>query len=181
MSRPVKELIIKDYRNRFGDLGSAVVVDIRGIEANQNNDFRLELQKKEIRVTVVKNALARQAFGGTTLAALDALLDGPSALVYGGASVVDVARELVTWAKKIDKLDLKGAILDGEVFSGPDGIKRLSEFPTREEAQAKVVQLLLSPARNVVGAAGGPGGRILGIVKEIQDRLEKGEAIQKIA
>ena len=60
-------------------------------------------------------------------------------------------------------------------------MKRLSEFPTREEAQAKVVQLILSPASKVVGAAKSPGAKLLGIVKEIQERLEKGETIAKTA
>jgi large subunit ribosomal protein L10 len=180
MSKPVKELVVADYRKRFGDLEGALVVDIRGINANDNNALRMNLATKEIRVTVVKNTLARQSFAGTRLEGLSRVLDGPAAIAYGGTSVVDVARALVEWAKKIDKLSLKGAILDGEVYSGAAGVKRLSTFPTRVEAQAKVVQLILSPARNVVGAAVSPGARVLAIVKEITDRLEKGTPIAKV-
>ena len=36
---------------------------------------------------------------------------------------------------------------------------------------------MLSPARNLMGAVKGPGGRVMGIVKEIQGRLEKGEPV----
>ncbi|PHS06114.1 MAG: hypothetical protein COA89_10650, partial [Acidithiobacillus sp.] len=39
---------------------------------------------------------------------------------------------LVDWAKKIKQLNLKAAILDGELFDGADGVKRLSKFPTSE-------------------------------------------------
>ena len=56
---------------------------------------------------------------------------------------------------------------------------RLSAFPTRAEAHSRVVQLFLAPAGNVVGALAGPGGAILGVVKEIQERLEKGDTIEK--
>ena len=91
--------------------------------------------------------------------------------------MVDVARELVEWAKKVENLDLKGAILDGEYFDGESGVKRLSTFPTREEAQSKVVQIVLAPGAALVGAALGPGGRVMGVVKEVQERLEKGQAI----
>ena len=94
---------------------------------------------------------------------------------------VDVARELVDWAKKVNDLDLKGAVLDGEYYDGAAGVKRLSNFPTREEAQAKVVQLVLTPAGNVVGAATAPGSKLLAIVKEIEERLEAGKTIEKIA
>lgn len=179
MSKPVKELIIGEYKERFEDIDGALVVDIRGMTANDNNTIRRGLQSKQIRVTVLKNSLAKKAFAGTALEPLGPALEGPSALAYGAESVVDVARQIVEWSKKVKTLALKGAVLDGQYFAGAEGVKRLSQFPTREEAQAKVVTLILSPARKVMGAAVGPGSKILGIVKEIQTRLEKGEAIAK--
>ena len=103
-----------------------------------------------------------------------------AALAYGAESVVNVARELVVWARKVKELDLKGAVLDGEFFDGEEGVKRLSAFPTRDEAQAKVVQLVLAPAGNIIGGAKGPGGQIMGIVKQIQEKLEAGETIAKV-
>ena len=179
MSKPVKEMIIDHYKDQFSDLEGALVVDIRGIEANENNALRLGLLEKSIKVTVIKNTLARKAFAGTALENLGDVLQGPSALAYGAESVVDVARALVDWAKKIEDLDLKGAVLDGELFEGEAGVKRLSDFPTREEAQAKVVTVVLTPGGKVVSAANAPGSNILGIVKDIQERLERGETIGK--
>ena len=38
----------------------------------------------------------------------------------------------------------------------------------------------MSPAQKVVGAATAPGSNLLGIVKEIEERLEKGETIGKV-
>jgi len=180
MSKLVKELIIKDYEQRFGHLTEALVIDIRGINANDNNAMRLGLLKKDIRVTVVKNTLARKAFQGKALEALGPALTGPAALAYGAESVVNVARELVEWAGKVEKLQLKAAVLDGQLFEGDAGVRRLSDFPTREEAQARVVQIVLSPGGRVVGAALAPGSNILGIVKEIQERLEEGKSISKV-
>lgn len=180
MSKPVKELIIDAYKGKFDDVTGALVLDIRGLTSNDNNTLRRGLQAKQIRVTVVKNSLARKSFGGTALEPIAPALEGPSALAYG-ESVVDVAREIIEWTKKIKTIALKGAVLDGMYFAGPEGVKRLSQFPTREEAQAKVVTLILSPARKVVGCAVSPGSKLMGIVKEIQERLEKGEAIAKVS
>ncbi len=95
MSKPVKEMIVADYKQRFGDIDNALVIEIRGMDANQNNAMRLDLGEKDIRVTIVKNSLARKAFAGTALEFLHPALQGPSALAYGGESVVDVARALV--------------------------------------------------------------------------------------
>ncbi len=180
MSRPMKEMIVQEYQRRFDGVSNALLIDIRGIPANDNNDLRLGLLKKDIRITVIRNNLAKDAFKDSGLEGLEKGLTGPSALCYGGESVVDVARELVDWAKKIDDLDLKGAILDGQYFDGEAGVKELSKFPTRDEAQATVVQLLLSPGRNLVGAVKSPGSKLMGIVKEIQERLEAGKTIDKV-
>ncbi len=177
MSKPVKEMILADYQRRFQDVENALLIDVRGINANDNNSIRLDLATKDIQITVVKNTLARKAFAGTGLEPLSVALQGPTAVAWGAESVVDAARELVAWAKKVENLELKAAVLDGEIFEGEAGVKRLSAFPTRIEAQARVVQLVLSPAGNVVGAAIAPGARILGIVKEIQTRLEGGDTI----
>ena len=83
--------------------------------------------------------------------------------------------------KKIKQLELKAAILDGELFEGADGVKRLSDYPTKDEAQATVIQLVLSPAGNVVKSATSPGSNLLGIIKEIESRLKEGNTIDKIA
>ena len=82
--------------------------------------------------------------------------------------------------KQHPDISLKGAVLDGNLFEGEAGVKRLSDFPTKEEAQAKVVQLVLAPGANVLGAAKGAGGRVLGVIKTIQEKLENGETIAKI-
>lgn len=179
MSKPVKGMIIDAYKERFAGIEGAVIVDLRGLNAIENNELRNELRTRNVRVTVVKNSLARKAIAGTPLEPVGASLVGPAAFAYGGDSVVDVARQIIEWSKKLKPLEAKAAVLDGELFSGEEGVRRLSQFPTREEAQAKIVSILLAPARNVVGAATGPGRKVMGIVKEIQDRLEKGETIAK--
>ena len=169
MSKFVKEMIVDEYRRRFDGVTGGVLVEIRGMDATANNNFRRELLKKEIRVAVLKNTLARTAFEGGPLEHINPCLFGPTALVWGSESPVDVARELVDWAKKTESLELKAAVLDGEFFEGRKGVNQLSTFPTRDEAQATVVTLLLSPYRNVVGAATSPGSKILGVVKTIEE------------
>jgi large subunit ribosomal protein L10 len=181
MSKPVKEMMIRDYQERLGDAENAVVISIRGIEANENNRLRVDLFEKDIRIMVVRNALGRKALGDGAMSGLGQILEGPSALSWGGESVIDVARELVKWAKEIELLELKGAILDGELFEGEAGVIELSKFPTRDEAIAQNVTLFLSPGRNLLGAVKGPGGRLVGIVKAIEEKLESGETIGKIA
>jgi large subunit ribosomal protein L10 len=176
MSKPVKNLMMQTYQRMFEDTDSALLVDIRGIDANQNNVLRNELAQKDIRITVIRNNLARRALADLKLAPMAELIDGPSAVVHGGESVVDVARELIAWARKIKQLQIKGAVMDGTVF-GADRVEELSRFPTREEALAQVVQLVITPAADLVATVGGPGSQVVSIVDEIARRLEDNEPV----
>lgn len=180
MSKVVKKLLMRDYESRLEGVEDALLISIRGVPAFDNNRFRNELAKKNIRVTVIRNNLAKNTMKGGPLGSLAPLLEGPSALAYGAESVVDVAREVMEWAKKLEKLELKGAVIDGELFEGKAGVERLSKLPTREEALAKAVTLILSPGGKLVSAVKGPGSKIVSIVKTIEEKLDKGEAIAKV-
>ena len=181
MSKPVKNLITEQYKSLFANLDSAVVVDIRGVAANDNNNFRAGLAQKQIKVTVVKNSLARTAFADTAMAPISEVLDGPSAMVYpvsNDVSVVTIARELINWTKQVPNLEFRGALMEGIVF-GPKEIDALSKYPTRVEAQAQVVQLLISPAQQLASAIMSPANEIAGILKTLEEKLEKGETIAR--
>lgn len=180
MSKPVKNMMISDYQRKLEGVGDALVVSIRGLEANENNRLRQELAGKDIRITVVRNSLAKHAFAGTTLEALVPVLDGPSALCYGAESVVDVARELMKWSEEVEQLELKGACIEGEFYEGEKGVEAVSKLPTREEAIANVVTLVLSPGRNLGGAMKGPAGVLAACIKAVQEKLENGEEIKKV-
>jgi len=180
MSKPVKEIMIREYASKLEGVDDALLVSIRGVGANDNNRMRLGLAEKEITVTVIRNNLAKHSIKGGGLETLEPLLKGPTAFAYGAESVVDVARELVKWAKDIAQLELKGAVLDGTLFEGAAGVLALSKFPTRDEAIAQNVGLILSPGRNLVGSVMGPGAAIASILKTIEEKLENGEAIAKV-
>ncbi|MEM1071372.1 MAG: 50S ribosomal protein L10 [Planctomycetota bacterium] len=180
MSKPVKEMIVTDYKGRLEGAEEALVISLRGVDADGTETIRSGLREKSVRVTVVKNSLARKAFEGTPLEVLGPSLKGQNALLYSERSVVEVARELIDLVKDFPDVQLKGAVLDGELFEGEDGVTRLSKFPTRDEAIAKVVTLVLSPARNLAAQFKGPGSNVAGIVKAIEDKLEKGETIAKV-
>lgn len=180
MSKDVKDMIMGDYASRFEGCDDALLVSIRGIDANSNNSIRRTLGKKDIHVTVIRNALAKKAFAGTGLETLAPMLEGPSALAYGAESVVEVAREIVDLLKEFPGIELKAAVLDGQLFEGDAGVKALAKFPTRDEAISQAVALVLSPARNLVAQIKGPGSQVAGLIKAINEKLEKGEEIAKV-
>jgi large subunit ribosomal protein L10 len=180
MSKTVKDMIMRDFKDRIGDRDEALVISLRGIDANSNNAIRSGLREKSIRVTMIRNNLFLKTFEDSGLAALEPLLEGSNVLAYGGESVVEVAREIVELVKTYPDIELKGAVLDGMLFRGEAGVTELSKFPTRDEAIAQDVTLVLGPGRKLMGAVKGPGGRLAGVVKAIADKLEAGETIARV-
>lgn len=179
MSKTVKGMIIRSYQDAFKDASDAAIINIRGLKGIDTTKLRSQLRQKQIKVTVVQNSLARKAFEGTEMAALSEYLTGSNALAVG-PSVVEVAREIVKALEQFPTLELKGAILEGQYFEGTDGVKELSKYPTREEGIGKAIALILSPAKNLMGQLKGPGSSIAGIIKSIEEKLEKNETISKV-
>lgn len=168
MSKPVKELVRKELIKRFNGLTSLAIVGFTGLDAIATNRVRGRLLAKDIRITVVKNSLARQAFKEIGLDVAGSLLDGPCAVAYGAGSVVDVVRELLDIHKEYRSLTVKGAVLEGEAFDESQ-IDALSKYPTWDEAIARVVACGLSPGGKIAGCLLGPGGKIASILKTIEE------------
>ena len=177
MSKRVKGLIEKDYERRVGHVNAVAVINPRGIDANQTNAFRRLLASKGVRITVVKNTLARRAGGRMGLDGFEALLDGPSALVYGEAvtdgeatAISSVCRALVDQKKdkKFEALEFRGVFFDGEVYHGEKGVEQISKLPTREEALATLAGAILGPGGTLAAAMRGPGAKIAGVLKTIE-------------
>ena len=135
MSKKIKGLIEKDLGDKFKDIDGVAVINPRGLEATKTNNIRRRLREAGLRMTVVKNTLAKRAAGDGKLKGFDALLDGPSAVIYGSsAAIAVVARTLLAEKKLDDKLELRGMFFDGEVYVGDKGVEQVSKLPTREEA-----------------------------------------------
>jgi large subunit ribosomal protein L10 len=175
MSKPVKALLRKELTARLSGVESLAILSLAGVSGVANNRLRRELRSQDIRLTVVQNSVARQALGEVGLAAVSPLIDGPCALVIGGESCVSVVRQLLGKGKEIPSLSVRGAYMEGEVF-GPDRIDELSKYPTRDEALARLSGQILSAGGNLVGIFRGPGARLAGILKAIQDRAEGAES-----
>ena len=173
MSYFVKSLIRDEYTKKFDGVKEFVVVNMTGTSGVDNNILRGELKHKGIRMTVVKNSLMRLALQNLDVGGAGSIFEsGPCTIAYGGDSVVDVAKELVDWSKKIKTLEFRGAYVDGVVLDAA-GAKELSKMPNRVELQGQVAQLILSPGASVAGALLGPGGMIAGCVKTLIENLEK--------
>jgi large subunit ribosomal protein L10 len=161
MSKAVKEMMIKQIRERIGNSRDLLVVDTSRMDAVSDNQFRVALREKGIQILQVKNSLARKAVEEAGAGSLAHCLIGPSALVWGSEDAVALSKEITAWAKKLEPLQVKGATIDGQPLDAA-GVESLSKSPGRKELLCQLSGLILSPGARLSAALLGPGGLLQG-------------------
>ena len=167
MSKPVKDLMTQEYQQQYGELESACIVSVIGLDAISTNQLRGELRAKNLSLKVVKNSLARRAFAGGPMAPVGEALEGPCALVTGGESAIDAAKALVDLKKTYPKIELKLGMMVG--YPELIEVERLAKMKNRVELLGELAAQLMSPAARLAGCLASPGGRIAGCVKAIAE------------
>lgn len=169
MSKQVKQMQMDSLVQTFASVRDMVLLNVNGLSATTENQMRLQLRQKDVRMQTVKNSLALRVFNELGLKGLDAHFSGPTTIAWGSSSIADLSKLIDGFAQKDKKVQPKVAVADGAVVP----FEAAKKFPTRVEAIARVVMLALSPASRIVSLAKGPGARIAGQVKSL---AEKGEA-----
>ena len=122
---------------------------------------------------VAKNTLAKLAMAETDYSGFGEQKTGQTALVFGYGDPIAVLKEIVEYTKaNEEKLDVRAAILDGEMYDAA-GVKKLSKLGSLDEVRAKFLSLLTTPGSQLVRLLNEPGGQV---ARLLQARADSGAA-----
>jgi large subunit ribosomal protein L10 len=175
MSKYVKELMMDQLKTELDGDKSVLILDLKGLDAISEHQFRRDLRKKSIKMRVLRNTLARRVFDDMGIGGLSRFLEGPSVAVWGGVGPAELAKEISSQVKKLKKPEIKGGSVDGVVISS-DQVEDITKLPSREELIGRVVNLAMSPASRIVSLANAPASGLLGQLKTLAEGAPSGEA-----
>jgi large subunit ribosomal protein L10 len=168
MSKYVKELMMDQLRSDLNGSRSLLILDLKGLDAITEYQFRRDMRKKSIRVRALKNSLAKRIFSDMGMGGLSSYLEGPSVLVWGGDGVAELAKEVSTQVKNLKKPEIKGGAVDGVVI-GPDQVEDITKLPSREQLIGRVVGLALAPVQRILALANAPAGSLMSQLKVLSE------------
>jgi large subunit ribosomal protein L10 len=159
MSRYVKEIMMTQLKQDLGDARSLLVLDMKGLDAISEFQFRRDLRKKSIKVRTIKNNIASKVLADLGINGLEPILSGPSVMVWGGDGVAELAKAVSSQVKTLKKPEIKGGVVDGIVINA-GSVEDLTKLPSREALIARVVSLAIAPAQRVISLANSPASQI---------------------
>lgn len=177
MSKMMKGMIRDHYTARFKDVDGGVFVRTQGMDSEKTYAFRAALQGRNLKYTVVRNAMARLAFRefGYDDAELDKVLSGPVGLVWGPdeGSALIAARAIDEWKRdnKDKVVEWVGAYMDGSVMAAEDA-KALKDAPTKEVARGMLAGVLQAGVTQFMATVREPAMRLLYGLKARADKQE---------
>ncbi|GAB4274729.1 MAG: 50S ribosomal protein L10 [Pararhodobacter sp.] len=160
--------MVEELGQIFESSGVVVVAHYAGLTVAEMQDLRGRMRAAGGSVRVAKNKLAKIALEGKPCASMANLLTGMTVLAYSEDPVA-AAKVAVGFAKDNKKFEILGGAM-GSTALNPDGVKAVSELPSREELIASVVACIGAPASNIAGAIGAPASNIAGILSTLEER-----------
>jgi large subunit ribosomal protein L10 len=143
----LKQPIVDEIAALLDGAATAVAVDYRGLTVAQDTELRKALREAGVTYKVYKNTLIKRAAEGTDFAALAPVLEGPTAIAVSKDDATVAARVLADFAKKANKLEIKGGIVEGAYYD-EKAMQTIASIPSREVLLGRLLGSMQSPITN---------------------------------
>ena len=143
----LKQPIVEEISANIKDAQSVVLVDYLGLSVAEDTQLRKQLREAGVTYKVYKNTMIRFAAKGTAFEALEPNLEGPTALAVSKEDATAPARILAEFAKKADKLEIKGGVVE-DTYYDAKGMQVIATIPSREVLLGKLLGSMQSPITN---------------------------------
>ena len=148
MNKEQKKNYISEITSQIENSEAVMVTHYQGLNMSQLDELRAKMREHGIIFKITKNRITKLALEKTKCKDLTNLFTGPTAVAFSNDAIIS-ARILSKFAKDNEKLKLLGGIMGKEVLDQA-AVQNVANLPTLDEARAKIVGILATPASKFV-------------------------------
>jgi len=163
ISKARKDELVAQYVELINSSNAIFMAEYTGLSVSDMEALREKVREADGAFYVTKNRLLRVAMEQTDTPVPEELLTGQMAAGFAMSDAPPLAKALVDYAKKEEKLVIKGVVFDGDVLT-VDGVKALASLPTLPEVQSQLVGIISAPARNLASVIASGVRQVVNVV-----------------
>ena len=148
MNKDQKKNYISEMETKFQNNEAVLVTHYQGLTMTHLDALRAEMREHGIKFHITKNRITKLALEKTKCKELSNLFTGPTAVAFSDDAIIS-ARILSKFSKDNENLKLLGGIMGNEILDQA-AVQNVANLPTLDEARAKIVGILATPASKFV-------------------------------
>ena len=163
MNKEAKKTYIEQMKKEFSSNEAVMIAQYQGLNVKELDMLRAELREKGIIFKITKNRITKIAIKDSPVKELEKYFTGPTAAAMSSDPIV-TAKILTKFAKTHNKLKIVAGFMDGKVLDEKE-VAIIATLPTLDEARAKIVAILATPAQKLVSILLAPGSKIANLAR----------------
>jgi large subunit ribosomal protein L10 len=167
-----KKAIVAEVAEVARNATSVIAAEYSGLTVGQLTSLRKSAREAGVYMRVIRNTLASRAFEGTDFACMQPVLVGPLVLAFSKEEPSAGARLIRDFAKTAEKLKVKALSIDGKLLPASD-LAALASLPTRNEAIAQLMSVMLAPISKFVRTLQAPHSKLVRTVAAVRDQKQE--------
>jgi large subunit ribosomal protein L10 len=166
-----KKAIVAEVTEIANKSVSAIAAEYRGLTVAELTELRVKARQNDIYMRVVRNTLARRALENTQFSCVQDSLVGPVVLMFSLKDPGAVARLVRDFSKDRESFAVKALALAGQLLA-PTDLKAVADLPTKDQAIATLMSLLLAPVTKLVRTLAEPQAQLVRTLAAIRDQKQ---------
>ena len=158
MNKEKKKAYISEMTSEFDKSEAVIVTHYQGLTVNQLDELRAKMREHGIIFKITKNRITKLALEKTRCKDLSDLFSGPTAVALS-EDAITTAKILTNFSKENKNLKILGGIMGDDILDVA-GVKNVATLPSIDEARAKIVGILRSPAQKIASILLAPASKI---------------------
>ena len=163
MNKEAKKTYIEQMKKEFSSNEAVMIAQYQGLNVTELDELRKELRDKGILFKITKNRITKIAIKETPVKDLEKYFNGPTAAAIS-SDPITAAKILTKFAKSHEKLKIVAGFMEGKVLDQKE-VAIIATLPSLEEARAKIVGILATPAQKLISILLAPGSKIANLAR----------------